>query len=161
MECPARSREEAAVLVDYCARRLDPERAAALARHLEGCKACRERLEAQQAVWQALDGWKPAPVAEDFDRRLYRKIQASERPAGWAALLWPWRAARFRPAFSLAVASVVALAALLIHAPGPVAAPPRPAQVETVDADRLERALDDVEMLRQLNAAPATEVHSL
>jgi hypothetical protein len=110
-------------------------------------------------VWRALDEWKAPPPSEDFDRRLYKRIQAEERGAGWLASLWPWRP---RPVFALAAASVMALAVALVHAPGPAVAPRPPVQqAEMVDADRLERALDDMEMLEQLSAAPAPEVHSL
>lgn len=107
-------------------------------------------------VWKALDEWKAPPVSEDFDRRLYARIRKEERAPGRLAALWPFR---FRPAFALAAASVMTLAVALIHAPGP-ARPPGQA-VEAVDADRLERELDDVDMLRQLSAAPAAEVYSL
>lgn len=59
---------------------------------------------------------------------------------------------------TLALASVVLLAAILIRPAPPQPAPlPQQAQVESLDADRLERALDDVEMLRQLNVASSAE----
>lgn len=152
MECPVRARENAAVLLDYCAGKLDPPAAAVLERHLEQCEACRGWLKDQQAVWTALEAWEAAPVSLDFDRRLYRRIEQEQRPA-WRRLAW-------RPAFSLALASLVVLAALLIRPPKPVDRPHQ-AQVETLDADRLERTLDDMEMLRQLSAAPSAEPHAM
>ena len=158
MECPAREGEKAAVLMEYCARKLDPRSAAVVERHVAQCDACQDWIRAQQAVWEALDAWEAAPVPSDFDRKLYERIEREERPARWSGLLWRLRAVNLRPALSLALASAVLLAALLIrpHPPKPVPLPQQ-AQVESLDADRLERALDDVEMLRQLNVAAAAE----
>jgi hypothetical protein len=72
------------------------------------------------------------------------------------------RGLSLRPALSLALASVVLLAAILIRPapPRPVHAPQQ-AQVESLDADRLERALDDVEMLRQLDAGSSAGSQSM
>lgn len=154
MECPAKERETTAVLMDYFARKLDPHGSAALERHVEQCAACQEWMRRQRTVWTVLDGWDAPVIPPDFDRRLYQRIEREERPARWSGL--------FRPAFSLALASLVLLAALLIR---PL--PPQPAglsqqaHVESLDADRLEKALDDVEMLRQLNLAPSTEPQSM
>jgi anti-sigma factor RsiW len=154
MECPANEREKAAVLMDYFARKLDPNSSLAMERHLEHCAACQEWMRRQQMVWSALDGWEAAAVSPDFDRQLYQRIAREERPPFWSGL--------FRPAFSLALASLVLLAALLIRPLPPQAAgPPQQAHVESLDVDRLEKALDDVEMLRQLNLAPSTEPQSM
>jgi len=154
MECLANEREKAAVLMDYFARKLDPNSSLAMERHLEHCAACQEWMRRQQMVWSALDGWEAAAVSPDFDRQLYQRIAREERPPFWSGL--------FRPAFSLALASLVLLAALLIRPlPPQPAGPPQQAHVESLDVDRLEKALDDVEMLRQLNLAPSTEPQSM
>jgi len=158
MECPAREREKAAVLMEYCARKLDPQSAAVVERHVAQCGACQDWIRAQQAVGAALDGWKAAPVSSDFDRKLYQRIEQEERPGRWGGLFRPLRGLSLGPALSLALASVVLLAAILIRPAPPQPAPlPQQAQVESLDADRLERALDDVEMLRQLNVASSAE----
>jgi Putative zinc-finger len=162
MECPARERGEAAVLLDYCARKLDPRSAAVVERHVAQCAACQDWIRAQQAVWAALGGWEAAPVSPDFDRKLYQRIEQEERPAPWGARFWPLRGLTLRPALSLALASVVLLAAVLIRPAPPQPVPlPQQAQVETLDADRLERTLDDVEMLRQLNVASSAAPQSM
>lgn len=149
MSCP---RDRSELLVDYCAGRLEPGAAADLARHLARCEACRDFTERQSAVWNSLDLWEPRPVSPDFDRRLYERIEAGERAPWWSRLVRP-ALADIRPALSLALASVIVLAALLVHPIRHAAPVPEKVRVETVDADRLERALEDVEMLRQLSVA--------
>jgi anti-sigma factor RsiW len=161
MECPAATRKSAETLMDYCAGKLGPEAAAALESHLEGCEACRGWIEAQRSALQAMETWEAPPVSPDFDRRLYQRIEQEEVPAWWAALVWPWRGVKLlRPAFSLALVSMVVLAALIMRSPN-LPPPPQRAQLETLDADRLERTLDDLEMLRQLSFAPATDPQSM
>ncbi len=149
MRCPGDRFE---LLVDFCAGRLEPGIAAEVARHVACCEACRNVVESQAAVWKALDTWEPSPVSPDFDRRLYERIEAEECAPWWNRLLRPGFA-NIRPALSLALASIVLLSALLIHPIKHAAPVPDKVRVETVDADRLERALDDVEMLRQLSVA--------
>jgi hypothetical protein len=103
-----------------------------------------------------------AAVSEDFDRKLYRRIEQEERARRWSGLIRPLRGLGLRPALSLALASVVLLAAFLMRPQPPKPAPlPQQAQVETLDADRLERTLDDVEMLRQLNVGSPAEHQSM
>jgi len=105
--------------MDYFARKLDPNSSLAMERHLEHCAACQEWMRRQQMVWSALDGWEAAAVSPDFDRQLYQRIAREERPPFWSGL--------FRPAFSLALASLVLLAALLIR-PLPPRPPGRPSR---------------------------------
>ncbi len=154
MECPVQSREHADVLLAYCARRLDPETAAVLERHMEDCAACRAFGEAQRAVWSALDAWEAMAVSEDFNRRLYRRIDQEERASFWLRWVRPWLGLRWRPALSLAAASAAVVAAFLVQAPQSA---PRPTETEIVDAEQVERALDDLDMLRQLNLVPRAE----
>lgn len=156
MECPVRARDGMTVLLDYCARKLDRDRAEEVDAHIATCAPCREWVTAQQAVWSALDEWTPPAVSTDFNRRLYAKI-GEERP-GWKALLWPWRSVQLRPAFSLVMVFVFALAVLLTRTPHPSL---HHQQIEALDVDHLERTLDDVEMLRQLAAPPSVDVQPM
>lgn len=152
MECQVRAREDAAVLMDYCAGKLDPQAAAALEEHFAVCGDCRNWVEAQRAVWTALDGWVAPPVPAGFDRRLYERLEQEEwRSAWWSALAATLRTLHLRPALSLGGISVLAIGLLLTRSPRPVVVPQQQAHVDTSDADRLEKALDDAEMLRQLN----------
>lgn len=131
------------LLLDYVSGRLAPAAAAALERHFEHCERCRAWVNSQKAVWAAMESWEAPPAPADFDRNLYRQIE-QEASRGWR--LWP--ALRFRPAFSVALASALLAFAILVQFPRPAT------EVEVVDADRLERALDDVDMLRELSLAP-------
>ena len=154
MECPVQNREHADVLLKYCARRLDPETAAVLERHMEHCEACRAFGEGQRSVWASLDVWEAMPVSEDFDRRLYTRIGEEERRGFWSGLVRPWWPLQLRPALSVAAASVVLVVAWLVHSPG---SEPRPAEAEAVDVEQVESVLDDLEMLQQVNLVPKAE----
>ena len=157
MECPVQSRENAELLLAYCARRLDPETSAVLERHMESCAACRAFGQAQQSVWSALDAWEAVPVSRDFDQRLYARIGQEEHGGFWNRVVRPWLPLNLRPALSLALASAVVVVAFLVQAPTSLELS-KQAQVETVDAEQVEKALDDLDMLRQLNLVPRTEV---
>ena len=91
MNCPIETKDNAELLLAYCARKLDPETQTILERHVAVCPACREFQAGQQAVWQALDAWEAMPVSTDFDRRLYRRIEADQAHASWwSRLLEPF-----------------------------------------------------------------------
>ena len=50
MNCPLETRDNAQLLLDYCARKLEPESVAILERHIALCSACREFASRQRAV---------------------------------------------------------------------------------------------------------------
>lgn len=152
MTCPLENQETAVLLLTYSSDRMSADSAAPLQRHVESCPACQRFLAQQAEVWDALDLWKPEPVTADFDSRLYQKI---ERQVSWREMfLRP-----FRPLFAArglpiaAAAGLVIMAAVLLDRPA--AAPPAPvpvsAQVETLQPDQVEHALDEVEMLHAFN----------
>src|SRR5450759_5938250 len=88
MNCPMESREHVKWLLDYRTGKLGPELEARLEEHIAACGACREFARGQRVVWEALDGWEAAPVSTDFDRRLYRRIEAQ---VAWWELLRQFR----------------------------------------------------------------------
>jgi anti-sigma factor RsiW len=152
MNCPLESRENAEQLLDYCTRNLDAETTAILEQHIAICPACRQFAENQRAVWQALDAWEAEPVSPDFDRRLYRRIE--EQVSWWQKLVRPLRpfALHWNVAASTAGVFVVLAAGLLLNRPP--AAPPvstDTAQVETVQPDQVEHALDAMDMLAEFD----------
>ncbi|MDE3168301.1 MAG: hypothetical protein KGN36_21035 [Acidobacteriota bacterium] len=152
MNCPLETPETADVLLDYATRRLDPDRAAILSRHMEVCPACRRFAEEQRAMWSALDGWEAAPVSADFDRRLYRRIEGE---ASWRERLFsPFRLLlAYRGVPAAAAACLVIAATLLVQHPSqpvPAPAPPEMANVE-VQPEQVEKALDAMDLISEFN----------
>ncbi|MBS1856386.1 MAG: zf-HC2 domain-containing protein [Acidobacteria bacterium] len=152
MNCPLETRETAELLLDYCRRRLSPERAAMLENHMQTCTACRGFAERQRAVWEALDGWEAAPVSADFDRRLYRRIEGE---TSWLERL----SGRLRPLLAYRGVPVAAAACLVIAAgllmersatPVPTAAVAQKVNVE-VQPEQVEKALDAMDLISEFN----------
>ncbi len=159
MDCPAHDSGKSGIFVSYAAGTLSGVELEALERHLEVCAECRREAAAQREVWAALDVWTPAPVPPDFDSRLYERIAAEGSRRWWHFALRPEFSFRFRAAAPVAAACLTLLVALLLRAPQaprPAALPPA-AAVSTapvkIDADQVERSLDDIEMLKQMGFA--------
>ena len=150
MTCPLQSQENAEVLLDYCARRLGPGASVELERHIELCVECRRFADGQRLVWESLDAWDATPITTDFDRRLYRKIEARESTAWWTRTWEPLRAS-LRPAAALASVFVAVAVITMINQPSPSLAVSNAARAaEAVEIDQVEKALEDMEMLQQL-----------
>lgn len=156
MRCPVQDGNPD-ILLDYCARRLTPEVASILVEHMAVCEDCRRIAEAQEHVWAALDTWKPMPVSEDFDERLYARISAEERRSFWSRLLGDRLS--WKPALSLAGACAALVFAVYLNAPAPAPAPlPETSRIDAMETEQIERAVEDMDMLRQLSiAGPQTK----
>ena len=130
-------------MLNYCAHELDP----ALTRHIQLCPACRSAVESHELLRAALDSWDHLPVSHDFDARLFQRIREDERP-GWAARAANWfTAASWKPAIPAAA----------IFALWMIAFPSKPDAVPSADAaqaEQVERALEDLDMLQQLQFHP-------
>jgi anti-sigma factor RsiW len=152
MKCPIDSKENAELLLDYCARRLDPERTLLLEAHMAGCEACRRIGEGQRALWTALDQWEAMEVSGSFDRRLYRRIEEEAAPGSrWWRLGQRARFVLASPALPLtATAGLVLAVGFLLHEPAKPPVSPEP-PVAAGDVEQVERTLEDLDMLRQLN----------
>jgi anti-sigma factor RsiW len=161
MNCPLGTRENAEQLLDYCSRNLDPQTTTILERHIAACPACREFVDKQSAVWQALDAWEAKPVSADFDRKLYTRIEADV--PWWQTLLRPLRpvALRWNVAASMAGVFVLLTAGLLLNRPGAVSpVPEAPTQAqgqllvqpEQVQPEQVEHALDAMDMLAEFDS---------
>jgi len=153
MTCPIETRENAELLLDYCARKLDAETTRLLERHMQGCPACREFRAGQKLLWDALDAWEAMPVSGDFNRRLYRRIEEESR-AGWRQRLMAW--ASWRPALPVAAAACLVLAGSFILR-NPAVVPDVSPEAVVTEVEQVERTLDDLEMLRQLNLVARVE----
>jgi len=151
MKCPIESRETE-ILLAYSSGLLEAEQAPLLTGHLEDCAACRRFVSEQQAVWDALDTWQPAPVSTDFNRRLYQRI---EQPHSWFdrlahSLHW----GGLRQAIPLAAsAGLVLMAGLLLqhNFSAPPVAHHNSAVMDSIQPEELENALSEMEALSQLS----------
>jgi anti-sigma factor RsiW len=156
MNCPIKTQENKEWLLEYAAGRLDKERAALVALHLEACAECARFVEAQQQVWHALSQWEPEMVSADFDRRLYRRID--QQPASWLDRLFRPLRPLWRPVVPLAAACLLIAAGIVLHSPQ---VPPNPAgspvRADRIEAEQVERTLDDMQMLRELAVTPMEE----
>jgi hypothetical protein len=158
MNCPLETRENAQLLLDYCTRKLEPESVATLERHIAICGACREFADSQRAVWQALDAWEAAPVSSDFDSRLYRRIDTEV--SWWDMLLRPFRPVSLRRSLpATAMACLLVMVGVILERPAVSPAPP-PAdvtQVDSVQPEQVEHALDAMEILNEFSRHVRTD----
>jgi len=130
MRCPIETREQE-LLLEYCSGTLDRERAAHVREHIGTCRVCGEFTARQAAVWRALEGWDAPAVSPGFDQRLYARI--GKEVSWWDLALRP-------------------LGVLVERSPRPAGVRvPESAQVDVASPDQVERALDDMEMLREFN----------
>jgi anti-sigma factor RsiW len=152
MKCQIETQDHPELLLAYCSRNLDAERSVMLEEHMRGCPSCREYAAGQKAVWEALDKWEAAPVSADFDRRLYARIE--KEVSWWDLLMRPFRPVLYRQGVPIAAtAFLVLVAGLVLQHPAGVPRPsaPESARVETMPADQVEHALDEMEMVREFN----------
>jgi anti-sigma factor RsiW len=163
MKCPIETQESAELLLAYCARKLDAENTAVLERHIGICPACQEFANGQRALWEALDTWEAAGVPPDFNRRLYQRIE--KEVSWWSLLISP-----FRPILAdspgglsykvvrqglpvAAAAFVVVMAGALLRQPVEVRPAPQTesAQLESVQPEQVEQALEAMQMLNDFS----------
>jgi anti-sigma factor RsiW len=156
MNCPIKTQENKERLLEYAAGRLANEQAALVARHVEHCAECGQLVQAQRQVWDALSQWKPGPVSADFDRRLYRKIDS--QPVSWRDRLFRPLEPLWRPVVPLAAACLLIVAGVVLHTPRTALNPgDSPVRVEKIEAEQVERTLDDIQMLREMAVTPKQE----
>jgi anti-sigma factor RsiW len=157
MICPIKSKENTEWLLDYSAGRLDRERAVAVAQHVESCPDCARFIEGQQMVWNALGQWEPEPVSSDFDRRLYRMIDQKERRS-WISRWFRPLQPLWRPVVPVAAACLLIVVGVVLRTPDTAVNPIHPqTRVEAIEAEQVERTLDDMQMLRELELTPRQE----
>ena len=69
MTCPIQS-ENPEFLMDFAAGSLNAVAMQKMEYHVANCQECKGALDAQAAVWKALDMWEAIPVSDDFDAKL-------------------------------------------------------------------------------------------
>ena len=143
MRCPLGVEESGELVVGYAARTLDARARAAFERHIEACAACAEALAGQQALWQALDQWREVAVSDDFDSALRGKIGRVNEASARRRLWYPVAAAGI----------VLGLAFWMNRPPAAVVTqqPQGSAQQVSAQMDKLEHALDDMDLLGRLS----------
>ena len=145
------------MLLSYLDRQLSPDSMEAMDRHVAHCAECTRMVEAQRAVWRALDQWEPIAVSADFDDRVMARIAAdgspADRPVWWRrALEFPVSFGWWKPAMPLAAVCVALLAVSVWRGPS---LPDHSPTMDSSEAQQLEDALADVDMLRQLGVTEA------
>src|SRR5271169_2981497 len=148
MNCPMETGGNGELLLAYSAGKLDAETTAALERHIGICPACREFAGKQRVVRDALDAWEAPPVSADFDRRLYQRIE--QEVSWWDLVIRPFRPMLVRQGLPVAAAAFVMLmAGSLLQRPATVepVAQTESAQLESVQPEQVEHALEAMQML--------------
>ena len=153
MTCPLQT-DNADVLLDYCARSLDAERTAMLEKHMENCAGCREMASEQSQIWSAMDSYEAEAISADFDRKLYARIEAMDRVPAWERFWAPVREylkgqPAWKPVLSVAAASAVLFFVIAVR----TGVEPTANIIDVHDVEQAERALEDLEMLRQFDAS--------
>ena len=159
---PMKSQQEAALLLDYCAGRLKDTAAREVELHMAECAACSEFVRGQQALWNAMNEWPAPAVSADFDRHLNHRLRETDSSSWIERLTRALRPAFARPALALAAMCLVMAAGLLLQnsRTGVAPADDSHARVEKIEPEQVEKALDDMQMLRELSSAPSTDAAS-
>lgn len=158
MNCPS----DPGLLLDYATGRLNAARAATLANHVRYCPACADTVLGYAAVSSSLDGWEVPPVSMDFNRRLWARIDASDGAPWYSRLAGIFRLGSGRLLLPLAAAALVIVSGFVLNHPY-VSHPAAAARVSADEVDQTERTLDeaeqtldDIQLLRQFDAAVAS-----
>jgi hypothetical protein len=138
MRCPLQTDDTAGLLLDYSARRLSEDAAAALERHMGLCPECRQLGERQRVLWVALDAWEPADVSVDFQRRFWARAAEAERRRWWTGISW-------KPAVPVAAVCALLLVGSLQTAPPALAS-------DRAEAEQVEQVIADLDLLAQLQS---------
>jgi anti-sigma factor RsiW len=153
MNCPSRTEENRAILLDYAAGRLDAARTALFKEHMANCAECAAFIATQAMLWDTLDAWEPGPVSLDFNRRLWQRIDAAETAPWYKQLADSLRFAAWKPVIPLTAAALLIAAGFLYDHPGRNATDPaaNSAAVRTTDVEQVEQTLDDIQLLHQFD----------
>jgi anti-sigma factor RsiW len=161
--CPMQN-GNAEILLSYCSRALAAEQMEQMEQHLTGCAECRAWATDQQTVWAAMDAWKAEPISSDFDAALFARIAAAEPPSAWERWTEPVRqflrgGFGWRPVLSAGAVALTLVVALSVENPFRTEPVGQTVKLEAQEIEQAERALEDLEMLRQLE--PPEEETSL
>jgi hypothetical protein len=102
-------------------------------------------------------------VSVDFNRRMWRKIDAADAAPWYRKLADSLRLGAWKPAVPLAAAVVLVAAGFVMDHQRPVPVTPSVANaagVSVTEAEQVEKTLDDIQLLRQLDAAAGADSNS-
>ena len=159
MQCPRENGSSAELMMAYTAGALEPSAQIELERHMVSCEGCRAMAAEQKAVWDALDAWRPATISADFNDKLYQRISEEGAVAWWQRPFrfnWSWG---LRPALPVAAACAAIMVAFLVQEPTPAHRSPLPVE-KKISIEQVERALDDMDMLKQVTVSAPAEGHA-
>jgi anti-sigma-K factor RskA len=160
MNCPTKGKEDAEILLDYCAQTLSPVQTAEFEIHLKQCADCSKLVDAQKEVWGALDAWTPPAVSVNFDARLYARIAEEQKVPAWQS----WLRRIFQPpvpyplwksAVPLIAACAVLAAGLAVRMPDALDVVHPQIHTDKVDIEKVEQTLEDFDILTPSTQAPA------
>ena len=151
MRCPIESRKTD-LLLEYSGRGPGSAEAITLEQHLKTCPACRDFVAEQQAVWDALDEWEAPAISAEFDRQLYRRIET--QLSWWERRLRPLRPLLGRYALPVAAAAcLLVTVGIVLERPRAVTPASQNTHLEISQPELVVQALDDMEMLDNLDRA--------
>lgn len=139
MKCPLLDKSTGGLAFDRLTARVDAGPSTPLARHIAECPACQAFRTEHANLLQLMDAWEEAPVSPDFNRRLWRRIDALPNR------LWHWR-----PGLALGAAALVVAGGLMLEHRSRIAID---VVVSGGEADLVEQVLDDLQLLHQFDLA--------
>jgi anti-sigma factor RsiW len=154
MTCPSR-RSDTTLLLDYASGRLALAQSTIVAEHASECDDCAAALLEYSSVSEALDIWEAPPVSTHFNRRLWDRIESAASAPLYVRVADWFRFHSLKPAIPVAAAALVIAAGFLLDHPSNMGNPGATSRVSATEADQAERTLDDLQLLRQFDAAVA------
>lgn len=152
MRCPLETGKAPEILLEYPAGTLDPAVQAALEQHVAVCLDCQAAIQGQLAVWKALDAWEPAPVTMDFNRRLWQRIDEAEARSWFDLKRYSMS---WKPVLPAVAAVLLVIGVTILQRPHerlPLQSVSAPDGVTLTEVDQVEAALDDLQLLQQLDS---------
>jgi anti-sigma factor RsiW len=143
----------AELLLEYAAGGLNGSARAALESHMTSCARCASFRAEQMAVWKALDVWEAPPVSMDFNRNLWRRIDAAGARPWYRSLaeavgFAPFSSHILKPVLPLTAALALITAGFIWDHPG---AKKADAGFTVQEATQVEQMLDDIQLLHQFD----------
>jgi hypothetical protein len=153
------------MLVAFVAGKVRGPEGARLRAHVDDCTHCTEYVAGQKAIWQLLDEWEPeypsAGICDDFESDLAMRV-ANLPSEPWLVKSGRWVMGRIlQPA--LTVTAITAILAIGFYVRDPFvrtsqnSSPTRtaataPRVISPVEAEQMDRAFDDMQLLHQLDS---------